>query len=57
MILENVNIIFNTCTGNTDSNLYTVRVYRSSPHTTGDSLAIIVASLCGSLYAKVRLLN
>ncbi|XP_064385076.1 uncharacterized protein LOC135333972 [Halichondria panicea] len=38
--------------GNTDSNLYTVRVYRSPPHTTGDMLAIIVASLCGSLYAK-----
>ncbi|XP_064389780.1 uncharacterized protein LOC135337741 isoform X5 [Halichondria panicea] len=38
--------------GNTDCNLYTVRVYRSSPHTTGDRLAIIVASLCGSLYAK-----
>ncbi|XP_064384751.1 uncharacterized protein LOC135333672 isoform X2 [Halichondria panicea] len=38
--------------GNTDSNLYTVRVYRSPPHTTGDRLAVIVASLCGSLYTK-----
>ncbi|XP_064384761.1 uncharacterized protein LOC135333677 isoform X2 [Halichondria panicea] len=38
--------------GNTDSNLYTVRVYRSPSHTTGDRLAIIVASLFGSLYAK-----
>ncbi|XP_064384971.1 uncharacterized protein LOC135333882 isoform X4 [Halichondria panicea] len=33
-------------------NLYTVRVYRSPPHTTEDRLAIIVASLCGSLYSK-----
>ncbi|XP_064389764.1 uncharacterized protein LOC135337740 isoform X2 [Halichondria panicea] len=38
--------------GNTDSNLYTVRVYRSPPQTTEDRIAIIVASLCGSLYAK-----
>ncbi|XP_064385034.1 uncharacterized protein LOC135333939 isoform X4 [Halichondria panicea] len=39
--------------GNTDSNLYTVRVYRSPPHTTEDTLAIIAVSLCGSLYAKL----
>ncbi|XP_064385255.1 uncharacterized protein LOC135334125 isoform X2 [Halichondria panicea] len=38
--------------GNTDSNLYTVRVYRSPPQTTEDRIAIIVVSLCGSLYAK-----
>ncbi len=45
------------CTGNTDSNLYTVRVYRSPPQTTENRIAIIVVSLCGSLYAKVRWLK
>ncbi len=35
-------------------NLYTVRVYRSPPHTTGDRIAIIAVSLSGSLYAKVQ---
>ncbi|XP_064385250.1 uncharacterized protein LOC135334123 isoform X3 [Halichondria panicea] len=38
--------------GKTDSNLYTVRVYRSPLQTTEDRIAIIVVSLCGSLYAK-----
>ena len=36
-----------------DRNLYTVRVYRSPPQTTGDKSAIICISLYGKLYAKV----
>ena len=35
-------------------NLYTVRVYRSPSHTTGDKIAIIGVSLYGRLYDKVR---
>ncbi len=40
--------------GATNSNLYTVRVYRSPPQTVEDRIAIIVVSLSGSLYTKVR---
>ena len=39
-----------------DPNLYTVRVYRSSPQATGDRLAIICVSLYGRLYAKVGMI-
>ncbi|XP_064388689.1 uncharacterized protein LOC135336766 isoform X2 [Halichondria panicea] len=38
--------------GATDSNLYTVRVYRSPPQTTGDRIVIIGVCLFGSLYTK-----
>ncbi|XP_064384748.1 uncharacterized protein LOC135333670 isoform X2 [Halichondria panicea] len=36
--------------GNTDSNLYTVRVYRSPPHTTGDRMALVIVSYFNRLF-------
>ncbi|XP_064384780.1 uncharacterized protein LOC135333688 [Halichondria panicea] len=36
--------------GKTDSNLYTVRVYRSPPHTTGDRMALVIVSYFNRLF-------
>ncbi|XP_064385260.1 uncharacterized protein LOC135334127 isoform X2 [Halichondria panicea] len=36
--------------GKADSNLYTVRVYRSPPHTTGDRMALVIVSYFNRLF-------
>ncbi len=43
--------------GATNSNLYTVRVYRSPPHTTGDRMALVIVSFFHRLFFDVRTLQ
>lgn len=43
-----------TETSTTVPNRYTVRVYRSSPQTSGDRVTIVGISLYGRLYSKVN---
>ena len=47
----------NVCSTGSDRNLYTLRVYRSPPETTGDRLCVVVISLFQQVFFEVCTLN